>query len=453
MKRLTYWALWLVLISFAALVFTLGWYNRMAHDDYGVLMKVHEYGVLGSVGYWYQTWSGRWAANAIIAGLLSVFHNYGGLFLYSLATLIFCLVACRVFIGSVWLRLRQTTLESPLAWGLGGLLSVSLFYLTFDIGETWFWVTASVMYLWTVLACLLGLGWVLSDKQAWWQWVGISLCFLFIGGSNEGYALVLLVALPALLLVKRISKPKLAIAFVALLVGFVILYLAPGNGVRKGYFPEVGLWQTLKVAGVSYKILVKEFIIPKLPYLLLFSLPWAGLGFKSAKPSTGNFLRVAGVIVFATSILCFLAMLPTAYTLVSLGPKRYLMQVSFYLALGVAGMGLCMGYYLGQSKIFPIITPVSLLIIALTLLLTLINQYPIVKRYAAAEDTRITLLLEEKQKGRTEILALDPLPPSGLLKSNEIKEYPDHFSNQNLKAALGLNFEIRVKTWDELESP
>lgn len=448
-KRLTYWIFWLVALSFALLVVVLGWYNRFAHDDYGVLLKVNEFGVFDSVGYWYETWSGRWAANLIIAGILKVFYNYGGLWLYVIITLAFCFWACRVFVDSLLNKVHKNLS----LWGFSGLLGVSLFYLTFDIGETWFWVTSSVMYLWTVLACLLGLGWLLNDKQHLWQWLGIGLCFLFVGGANEGFTVVLLVALPFLLLVKGISKPKLTVAFTALLVGFVILYLAPGNGIRKGFFPEVSLLQTFKVAGVSFKILVKEFILPKFPYLVLFSLPWVGIGLSADKLSTGAFLRVVGLMVFATAILCFLAMLPTAYSLVSLGPKRYLTQVSLYLVLDTVGIGYYMGRYFKSTRFFPIVVLVAIVTIVGLNIYNLIAQYPIAKRYAAAEDARIALLLEEKQKGRMEILSLDPLPPSGMLKSNEITEYPDHFSNQHLKDVLGLNFDIRVKTWEELEKP
>lgn len=436
------------MLSFAALVLVLGWYNRIAHDDYAVLLSVDDIGVFDSVAHWYVAWSGRWAANTFIASFLSYFDSYGGLWLYSLITLAFCLTACRVFLCG----LLGNKLESQLLWGFSGVMSASLFYLAFDIGETWFWVTASVMYLWSALACLLGLGLVLYEKHRWWHWLGISLCFLFIGGSNEGFSAVLLVAMPFLFLMKGVSKPKLAVALVALLFGFVILYLAPGNYVRKDFFPDVSLLQTFKVAGVSFKILIKEFILPKVAYLFLFSLPWVGLGLKSSNQSTGNFLRVAGLITLGTGVLCFMALLPTAYSLVSLGPKRYLMQVSLYLALGSAGIGFCAGYYLRSARWMTLLTPVSLLIIALTLIFTLITQYPIVKRYAAAEDTRIAGLLEMKRTDHKEISALDSLPPSGLLKSNEITVYPDHFSNQSMKAALGLDFEIRVKTWEEVES-
>lgn len=451
----------LAALSFIAMVLMLGWFNRIAHDDYGVILKIQNYGLFGAVTDWYMLWSGRWAASLTLGALLQFFYAFGCLWLYSAITLIFLFVALYIFLKNLSQLVTQKRLKPFQLVTYAGLFSTSFFYLSYDIGETWFWVTGSVTYLWSIIAFILGIGLVLSPKSNFITWLGIVVSFFFCGASNEGFAMVMLIALGGAIILSRLrgslskaANTKLIGAFVILLGGFITLAVAPGNGVRREYFPDVNLFGTLKVSLVSYKILLKEFILPQAPYLLLFCLPWIAIGANYSHkkvPSKKPYLALV-IIAIAIAALCFLAVVPTAYALVSLGPKRYLSQVSFYLAIGVMTFGFYIGYYF---KI-PDSIPKLLGIIGATTILglniyNLIVQYPIAHDYAKAEDQRIELLHKEQNRNRKEMLLLDPLPPSGLLKSNELSNDTNHFTNKVMKDALGLGYTIRVKTWAEVE--
>lgn len=434
----------------------LGWYNRISHDDYGILLKVRNEGLLNSVGDWYMQWSGRWAASFLLAGLLKLFYKMDCLWLFSILTLVFLFTSSLKFVGGLVITFTKQVIPSTQIWIYSGFFATSLFYLSFDIGETWFWVTGSVTYLWSVLALMLGIGLVLSENNSWYTWVGITLSFLFSGASNESLV-VALVAMTGLVIysyyrsiLPKPTRTKLVWGTLIFMLALMSLVIAPGNMVRKEHFPEAGFVRTFEVAKVSYKILIKEFILPYTPYLSLFTLLWLYFGSAlSKKKSTAKALGAIFIIIVLTGFLCFLAMIPTAYALVSLGPKRYLMQVSFFLAVSMALVGFCLGYYLKQQNFLLRISTIAILAITGLNIYLIITQYPIVKHYAKAEDQRIEFLRQEKASKRRQVLPLIPLPPSGLLKTNEITSDTNHFTNATMKELLELGYPIRIAVPEE----
>ncbi len=73
-----------------------------------------------------------------------------------------------------------------------------------------------------------------------------------------------------------------------------------------------------------------------------------------------------------------------------------------------------------------------------------INQKIITSKYAKAYDQRMIYI--KSNNDNIELLELAPLPPSGMLFSAELSNDTSHFSNQHLKKALNLKFNIKIQT-------
>ena len=76
---------------------------------------------------------------------------------------------------------------------------------------------------------------------------------------------------------------------------------------------------------------------------------------------------------------------------------------------------------------------------------TLINQYPVVVKYAQAHDARTNIILNSKQNFTGNLLLLDSLPPSGILFSAEMSKDSAFYINKDMKSRFDLPFALAVK--------
>ena len=136
-----------------------------------------------------------------------------------------------------------------------------------------------------------------------------------------------------------------------------------------------------------------------------------------------------------------------AYIMVETGPPRVMLIVSFAVALYSASICFVWGL-LKTNKLLNIKYLQSfLLFLGISVLLFhTFDQYRIIKSYTKANDTRIEYLksLNKKISNDTLIL-LQPLPPSGMIYSNEISTNKDHFTNQELIIGYDLHFQVAKK--------
>ncbi len=135
-----------------------------------------------------------------------------------------------------------------------------------------------------------------------------------------------------------------------------------------------------------------------------------------------------------------------AYIMQDVALNRTLTHVSFLIVTFCLYVAFMIGYNSSiEIKLLKQLFSSSLIILGIVLSIHIINQYRIVSEYTKANDDRIVYLTELKLKGQTELVELDPLPPSGFLHSAEITTDAAFEQNQHFKNGLFLNFQIRVK--------
>ncbi len=457
--------LWGATTVFVVLYAILSYNNRLAADDLYYLANYPKVGVWGCMEYLYLTFSGRWSAYIFTGAVVSISNFKWTLFIFHLFTLVSLITILSLILQQILnIRLKfQLKKHEILLYTI--ITVMGLFFTSYSIGETWFWVVQVCTYLWCIIMSLVLIYTFLNKKTLWINFLLITIAALFIGGSSESYALINLFLLGGYLFFAniRFQKPpflylhtsknlniKLSIAIIFLLIGFIITMAAPGNGVRYDALPHPSNTMLVWIQMKSF-IKIIFFRTPlNLPMLLLFGAPWFLLGNQLQKRTsmlTFFHLTKSGLpYIFTFLTLIFIFLVPTSFIMAELGPDRALSFISFFITLSFsaglfwAGMRLTVG-----DKTIHLLK-ISIPVIMITLLsYHTINQRQITSTYAQSYDDRNSYLETAKQKTNNSRIIVDSLKPSGMLYSAEITNNPNHFSNQFLKDASGVKGEVIVR--------
>lgn len=441
--------LWLPLIFFLIHYLATAFLSRFATDDFEFINKLHEHGFTGSVRFFYDTWSVRWAS----IGLMNIFllwaGDYNTTFHYSLPVIVaFIIVTARLLhiVFSV-----QPSLSVPLS----GYLIMTMFYTCFNIGETWFWINSSVTYLVATICLIAVLGELLSEKINWISWIIIILSAGYIGGSYEPMSFVVMCCAGAFLLFRfRLKGPvaaaepaviKSIILLSVLMIAFAVSFAGEGHKIRSTFLPDTTflykLWaytkSMIKITLIfgPWKLLLSSFFI--FPFYLLARSGKLRLPFQT------------GIVLASILLVLLLALsyLPIVFVMSEMGPERAWMQVTLYLTFFAAFVAVRLGE-MHRDK--PLVNPsyCEKAFAGLTIILVVIAAVNLRKDfiYVRAYELRMQRLeaLANSQEEHPAIIELNPLPEPGLLKSAEISTHPDGAFNHFLAEYFKLNSKLRT---------
>ncbi|MBQ9475164.1 MAG: hypothetical protein IJU69_02775 [Bacteroidales bacterium] len=384
-------------------------FNRFSQDDYAFMAQIRQTGAFDFVSGVYNNYSGRFV-RYFIYWLKYRFLNTAFLpWLYPLFIYIIS-VASTVFIG------RKAE------WGKSGILLGILCYNLLILCNlefcAFFWTAAVDYYataflypLWLYYFCFV-------CKNRYAGIAGVVLCSLLIGGGCEAHSPLFLYgifcyALYCFLYKKEMqaeTKIRMAVAFVLIAIGFVIVAKAPGCAGRISWYtekPSVGamLYQSVK----SFSLLV-YLIAFRFPFFFILGALCFAAG-RSYGGGIGTFDKRAFLFSLAAlAVLYWISTFPAAYGMGSFGFHRiYTPEIAVTLGfiaywcfqwglsakcydLGVNITALCCATLLGVSVCTHIII-----------------DTPIAGAYCESDTIRIRRILEEKAEGRTEDLFLEPL--------------------------------------------
>ena len=201
-----------LLIFFSNLIFItlyiiISYYNRLAHDDYHSLYMVNEYGIIESIIHEYNNWCTRYFPLLISFSVASVSHVASTLIVYQLILLLLITGSVLLLVKSI-LKWTFNTIE--LSWYQ--LLNYSLFivsaifYCTFDIGETWFWLSSNCTYFLSVVASISGIAMIINKKNNFITYLILIASWSFIGASNGTLSLFLLLLMAIILSIILINN-------------------------------------------------------------------------------------------------------------------------------------------------------------------------------------------------------------------------------------------------------
>jgi len=470
-KNYFYW-LSGILILFTILILILCFYFRISTDDYLYIAETNKIGVIKVVKDIYLKWSGRYTAYAMSNTLYKIFGaNQHYFFLVPLCSFI------ALFAGiyrAAGILLHQFSIEST---GFKrSLISASflalLFFLSFDIGETWFWCCSMAGYLFCIIAFVWGGSFILQPGSGIVTCLGIIICFSFIGGASEIYSFIfLIIFLFTLLFFNQLhTRPnsvsagkenlsvrqrfknnsyfrKLVIAISSLGLNFIIVIIAPGNYLRNQLLPNHRFFFSFLVTAKSFVKFFVLFIPLHFHFIFGFCMLFVVLGNelhgKKGMPEMcfNTFLKKTAIFFISILGIFFYTI---AYIMSETGPARVWFLVSFLFSLYCC----CISFYAGYCGLFSLkklgtLKRCSLIVLFPTLSYMLFYQSMTVSYYATKYDEREQQLLKWKDEiHKDTLIRISSLPASGMLYPAEISADTNHFTNQHLRIFYNLPYHV-----------
>ncbi len=455
-KQLTF-----ILALFVCLLLMLCYFNRLATDDYYFIWDVRHNGIIGNVKSQYMEWCGRFAATFAMGIIYKYFDiQYSYYMLFPLFSAVLLSTGIYFLLGNLSSKISITFTKSHKSLAAGSFTAL-LYFLSIDIGESWFWFCGLSSYLWSIIAFVWACIFLSNTKHALLSTLSAVICFIYIGGSSEVYSAIYGLFFTILLFRNYrkseninlfiSSNKKLLIVYGAFAISFIVFLIAPGNYLRDGLFPEHQFWYSFFITAKSF-VKFGIFYLPfKLSYILVFATPLLFLG-NTLKSIDLKIFNLSFKSFFIKSSILFIGVLfifffMVAYVMVETGPPRMWFFVSFLLSIYCC----IISFYAGYKNVFNIKQVLFLkngsIILGIGLIVFhLITQFPIASKYSKANDERIEFITDLNTKiEKDTLIYLSPLPSPGMLYSTEIAGDTNHFTNKELRLGYELKFHVALR--------
>jgi len=308
---------------------------------------------------------------------------------------------------------------------------------------------------------------LISKQKAWFQIILLMICFGYVMGASESFAVFVLFLCVSTLVLWTIPKradlnslfqnPRfqklLFITCFSILI-FSFLFFGPGTQHRKSVLRQAGLFDTFFLPARTLVYLFIRKITMKLPLLIVFVSPFFAAGTKlkwiENKLKADSYViklfskKSLALATFLMLALNYLALMPACYIMSDRGPERSFTVNSFLLLVYFIYLSLYAGVHLKSKRIVPfqVVTALAAFLFLSYSLVTQLKSAPV---YSKSIDDRIVLVQKENQEGRKKVLDLEPLPSSGYYYSAELSPDTSFYTNVFFKQYFGLNYNCRVE--------
>lgn len=452
-------------LTFLVFYLMLGFHNRAASDDIYSILQFKELGAFKLLSKYYLSWSGRWPTILFFSVLLnfsdpiSDFHKY--IFVYYLVTLLILFLSVNFILKEVCRIAFHVVLTIFESFVFSTLFIASFYFFTFQSTEVWWWICSSFVYLQGIVALLTGTALVLNRKNHFLNLLLIGICFAYLGGSSEVYAISVIVVIISTIVILRyrhrdalqsfIKGPyfkSVCLAATTFILSAIISLSAPGNRSRNDFRIAEDKSVSLRETKARPSQTISDFV-KKFPFALGISMLAFILGrrVKELNPGSDLFKRPARTLLLAT--LPFLISVIVTWSFQKLFLKEMIIPArawtfsSFFLSAFFCCLFFVLGYKMQLKRtstlIFSILIPLSVLTL---LILNTSNQYKFTSRYANSYDRMIEQLLKANTRGEKDTVFVKPLPDPGML----VALYPeDKNILEGLEQIMQLPFKIKVE--------
>ncbi|TXB66811.1 hypothetical protein FRY74_01100 [Vicingus serpentipes] len=416
------------------LIITSG-FNRLAADDFYYIGELSTKSVSEVYQHLYFKWHGRWTSNFSQVISFKFYEFPFFLFFANLISFSFLFLSTYSLAANLKKRFVLNLNKNELIVYTFVFLSV-FFFCCVSPSSSWFWHTSAVVYLWSVTAFIYLFALFIKPSTSILEYVLLVLSSIYLGGSNEPLALFSLVFLSYHFY--QTKKATTILSFSLILIAFLINYFSSGTTFRDGITPSLSFGNLIVYTGYgTLKFFLFSSYKTFIPALLLAS-PFYLLGQKQSAEK--SFFNPKKELLFSFLFIIFFAILNqllVIYALGGLAPDRSTTASSILIALVIVRYL----YLLGKHH-KPNYLKLKLIIIfnciGLFVFTSITSYYHF--NYAKAYDERMEGIANSSEK----LITVRPLPFSGYIYSAEISTDTNYFSNQHLKAGLGLDQEIRL---------
>ena len=342
----------------------LGTHMRLIADDFCSAAIVNSVGVVRAVGYWYLTWSGRFAAS-----FLDAITGRFGLNATRISTLSVVIVW---LVALLWLLTRIIRFSGRFTRLLASLTAAAVILaatlqITPDLGQSLYWGQGMRSVLPPLILATLQLALVITLSRLWdvsrWWVVFLGFLALIGGGFSETFSFVYLLFL--LLLfgnILRFGDPGKKRVWVLLIsaciagtfAGLLIMALAPGNQIRQAQLAQQGnLIAVIRISltamvGFLGKIISQEINLLNCVLVFVTGFLLSALilpAFRKSDNTLSVFPRSLAIHVpLYTFLLIYFCFIPAALTLSQAPPGRTEIIPAYILVLGCGGWGFTLGW-------------------------------------------------------------------------------------------------------------
>ena len=132
-------------VIFIALYIIVAINNRISHDDFYSIYIVENFGIIEGAKLIYNNWCTRYVALIISFSTTAMLKYNGILFLYQTLLLALAIFSIFTLLKSLTKNTLKLTYFHLLNYSV--FLSAAIFYCSFNISETWFWLSSNCTYL------------------------------------------------------------------------------------------------------------------------------------------------------------------------------------------------------------------------------------------------------------------------------------------------------------------
>lgn len=454
------WEKWLCTAAVAAVLavaLTLFWYAHPWADDFARAYKGRMQGVVPATTLEYFTWTGRWAATGLDYFLTSSFdlvRRYPLLLMINpvllAASLHLLLRAAGV--GAARGRQRLALTAGALALYWAGMPHP---------GESVYWLTGADNTLAGLSVSLLLLAGLLRPpartmRRSVVVGAGLSLLTVLATGFHELFGLLLCIVLVGGALRAWLARdPRRWIwtaCLVAALLGFLVVYLAPGNAVRRSEFSLAGQ------LGVTLRLTVKQGIRDVVRWVLdirllmgtALVLMLAPRALTGSRPSCGGTARDVMIVALTWVVALGAAYAAGSWAIGLNMPDRalnglYLVFLAGWFWVLVMLARLFAGRQQPLLTATPLMCRVAAAIFVAAMLLTgntwraLVDLQGAAPVYSQAMRDRWRSLETARSRGEQDAV-VEPLParPQSYIRFFELRQDPDHWVNWGVAHYFGL---------------
>jgi len=450
----------------------LAFYNRLSQDDYLFLKSERIYSFVSILKDTYSFHSGRFSPTIFSFLIFALIDKKVQLLYIPIIVWLINFSILRFVIN------RILNINSFLTLNLSALF-LNIFIITNFEFTAFYWICATFYYIPSVLMLLLIVYTNIEDVTKF-QYCLLIFIAIIISGSSEIFIPLCMLFLTLnigyyyfqnkknislTISDKRIQR--LLITSLIILIGFVIVIIAPGNYIRAKetifHHPD-NLIEFIKIIIQSF-ILFFYLLAFKFPYYIILILISYFTGFLNRSNFVLDFSYKRFLIISWASYLLFifLSILPTAYLMSGFGFQRIytntvFLSMLFFVIQGF-GFGLKTNFQINILFIKRLIL-INIFILITIMTINLIVDIPTAKKYSQSDIERTNLILDLKKHHHKGLVELKPLykPTTYSLKylilsekqpviyySNEITLDTANYSNMCIKNYYELDFSIRLK--------
>jgi Family of unknown function (DUF6056) len=453
------WEKWLCVTAVTGVIVvaaTLFLYAHPLADDFARAYKGRVYGVVPATIHEYFTWTGRWSASGLNYFLTSSFDLVR---IYPLLLII----TPALLGGSVYVLLWAAEIGSARFQRLAlTAAALALYWVGMPHpGETVYWLTGSGDNLTGLSLSLLLLAGLLRYRP---RTIRISfavgavfgLLAVLATGFHELFSLLLCIMLAGGTLKAWLARdPRRwmwTACLAAALIGFVVVFTAPGNFVRRANFPfagKLGVTLLLTVRQARFNVIRWVFDMRLLTgtALLLMLVPRALTRQRHSPNATTRDLVIVALTWITAMGAAFAA--PSWATGMKMPPRTLNGIYLVFLTGWFWVLVMLTRHFAGQEELMPVATPLMrrmvVAIFVAAMLLTgntwraLSDLRGVAPAYSKAMHNRWRSLQAARAHGELDAV-VEPLPkrPKSYIRYFELREDPEYWENWSVAHYFGL---------------